>query len=241
MGLSREAGLSDESDDRHFDNPFGVDPSTAIGYNVAWGESTPNNIFLVHAPMATSGQLVQITAKALRLPEVTVELHYRALRKAGLVQKGGRGRSARQIEALDASRLLIALMGAGIVKEVPEAVERIGRFKHTRGEVDRTMPMAPPNWMPDGHPFEDAMARTLTDLSRLPVSRDGLHLLARYKVSVDLEDAKADISLPDGLLHYEGEPPRRPFTRGLCQNRTLYIDGLLRLSRALPAPACPGG
>lgn len=185
--------------------------------------------------MATPGQLVAITANALRLPEVTVTLHHRAIRKAGLMHKSGRGRSAPQVSALDASRLLIALMGARIIREAPDAVRAIGRYRQVTSEVDRNVPFMPADMLPEGHAFEDALAKVLSDMAMLPVSRAMVGRHIGVTASVNLEDATADLSLPDGFLRYVGRP-RHWMRRGLSETRTVYIDALIRVSRALSPP-----
>jgi hypothetical protein len=62
--------------------------------------------------MATPGDLIRTTARALNVAEVTVGQYYRRLREGDAVTRGGRGRSAPRSTFIDASRLLIALMAS---------------------------------------------------------------------------------------------------------------------------------
>lgn len=67
--------------------------------------------------MATPGELVSRLAEVLAVSEVTLGSYYRNLREAGLVTKGGRGRSAAQMTAKDAAHLLMAVGGSRFEKE----------------------------------------------------------------------------------------------------------------------------
>lgn len=62
--------------------------------------------------MATPGELVRAVAAALDISDVTVGVYYRKLREAGLVTKGGRGRSAPALSYLDGARLLLSLLAS---------------------------------------------------------------------------------------------------------------------------------
>lgn len=73
--------------------------------------------------MATSGELIRITARALQLPESTVTSYHRMLRQGGLLTKGGRGRSAPDVSASDVARLLLALLGADALAEAVDITE----------------------------------------------------------------------------------------------------------------------
>lgn len=69
--------------------------------------------------MATSGEMIKIVADALQLPTATVTSYHRVLRQEGLVTKGGRGRSAAQMSAEDAAKLVITLLGSDCLEEAP--------------------------------------------------------------------------------------------------------------------------
>lgn len=77
--------------------------------------------------MATAGEMTSMFAEALVVTEAQVAARYRALREAGLVSKGGRGAFAPQMTALDASRLLIAVMGAQGIAETSAITTLLGR------------------------------------------------------------------------------------------------------------------
>src|SRR5690606_29464750 len=74
--------------------------------------------------MATPGELIKAVADVLHVPEVTISSYYRSLREAGLVTKGGRGRSAAKMTAADAAHLLIAVGGARFERETADSVVR---------------------------------------------------------------------------------------------------------------------
>ena len=74
--------------------------------------------------MATPGELIKMVAAATGTPEPTVTQHDRNLFSAGLRTKGGRGRSAATVTALDAARLLTAVLGSEQVKDAAETALR---------------------------------------------------------------------------------------------------------------------
>lgn len=184
--------------------------------------------------MATSGQLVSITSKALRVSAVSVLVYYRELRSAGLVSKSGRGVSASHMTALDAARLLIAMMGARIAKEVPDTVRTVGQFRQTGSEVDFVRPVTPSDALQPGHRFEDGLAKVLSDLAGIPVTQSTVDQHIALGASVSREEAVARLALVDGFLRYEGEPTRPSRARGMTRTSRVYADALIRISRALP-------
>ncbi len=76
--------------------------------------------------MATPGQLVSKLSEILTIPEPTMGMYDRVLRDAGLLSKGGRGRSAVQRTSLDTARLLIAPLVTSSPARAAEAVEDFG-------------------------------------------------------------------------------------------------------------------
>ncbi len=81
--------------------------------------------------MATSGELVKMIAVETGYPEPTVAIVARKLREAGLLTKGGRGRSAAHMSPLDAARLVLAFL----VTESPgRAVEAVTDFGSMRAQ-----------------------------------------------------------------------------------------------------------
>lgn len=71
--------------------------------------------------MATPGQLVGATARALGLPENAVATPWRALREAGEVTVGGRGVHAAHVTMADAAKLFVAVAAASPLKSTLES------------------------------------------------------------------------------------------------------------------------
>src|SRR5579864_4088243 len=121
--------------------------------------------------MATPGELIRICADALCLSEVTVAAHYRNLREAGLVTKGGRGRSAPKSTVDDAAMLLVALLGAESGVQAAEAVRwfadlgAIAEFE-IGDEIDAKQTAVDLSKFADV-PFTEAVARLLSDHTRI--------------------------------------------------------------------------
>lgn len=76
--------------------------------------------------MATSGMMVRAAATATGIPERSVVVHMRNLREGGLVAPGGRGISARPMDAFDLSHLMLGLLGAAQVGDTVEAATNLG-------------------------------------------------------------------------------------------------------------------
>lgn len=143
----------------------------------------------------TPGQLVKAMALALDVPEETVVQHDRNLVVAGLRTKGGRGRSAPTVTALDAARLLVAVLGAvrakdsvSVVRYFEEALfnkptsmaESIAEWRRqgvtlpgTEHEIYSTETFSDPalDVLPDNHNFVEGIAALIGDASR-PVGDD---------------------------------------------------------------------
>lgn len=75
--------------------------------------------------MATPRDLIKITSKVTRIPEVTVSTYYKKLREAGLVTKSGRGRSAAKMLPRDAATLVVGLAMSATAKDAPAEVKKI--------------------------------------------------------------------------------------------------------------------
>lgn len=78
--------------------------------------------------MATPGDLIRTIAAVTGIPEATVVVYDRSLLDAGLRTKGGRGRSAAKMTALDCARDLLAVMG-GVPAHAAEFVSEYGQLK----------------------------------------------------------------------------------------------------------------
>jgi len=74
--------------------------------------------------MPTPGQLTKKVALTLGLEDASVANAWRVLREAGLVTKGGRGRSAATVTDRDAAILITALCGCDTVKGAAEFINR---------------------------------------------------------------------------------------------------------------------
>ena len=107
--------------------------------------------------MATSGEMIRVFADALGLTEAYVAARYRALRECGLVSKGGRGRFAPSMTALDGARLLIAVMGAQAIADTRAAVEIFGKAEGVTVEGEND----PLTRAIDALPFEQTLALIL--------------------------------------------------------------------------------
>lgn len=133
--------------------------------------------------MASPGELVKMVANTLGVPEATVVVHDRNLVKSGLRSKGGRGRSAAKVTAVDAANLLIAVAGTAWyhsgVKDTVATVreyaplkakaadhllreQRIGRVIDKRSISDplwslKQLPITGLKELPQGHDFVQAL------------------------------------------------------------------------------------
>lgn len=67
-------------------------------------------------------QLQTLVSDAVGVPFATVHVYARALREAGYLSKGGRGRSSVQMTPADAATLLLALMGASAPSGAADAL-----------------------------------------------------------------------------------------------------------------------
>ncbi len=112
--------------------------------------------------VATPGQLVGVLADVTEIPAQTVVVHDRNLVVAGLRSKKSRGRGAASVTALDAARLLTAVLASAQVKDSVPTVERyaatramltVGGMKPFAGAGIKELEKLPP-----GHSFIDALA-----------------------------------------------------------------------------------
>lgn len=132
--------------------------------------------------MAGPAELMSVVSRVTGLSVATVTDIDRRLVKAGLRTKSGRGRNAAVMTALDAARLLAAMLGSPQANNAAEAVQR---YAATR--VDRERSSAP---------LFGAVG--LDDLAKLPVRHsfvDGLQTVITSAVSGSLAALMG--SLPD--------------------------------------------
>ena len=87
--------------------------------------------------MATSGELIEIVATALRLPPETLTVHRRLLRDAGLLSKKGHGKAAARMTSYDAAAMVLAAAGSPFVKDSVETVRAFGSLETDRDVLTR--------------------------------------------------------------------------------------------------------
>lgn len=127
--------------------------------------------------MATPGQMVKKVSETLGVPEATVTVYDRALAEAGYRSKGGRGRSAAKMTAVDVANLLIAVAGTSVAKDAVQAVAEYSCLPSRDAEVNARIDNqsyqsngnAPSYWnlkafpitslqcLPPNHSFRDAL------------------------------------------------------------------------------------
>lgn len=126
--------------------------------------------------MATSGELIDETARLMAFPRNAVLYPYRVLRENGVVTKGGRGRSAAQVTARDAASLLIAIAGASQIKDTISAWHDYANLQAQTAEGGEPVGERKPEWtcaalpphmkeLPAGHSFLDALAALIVTAS----------------------------------------------------------------------------
>jgi hypothetical protein len=164
--------------------------------------------------MASPGELVNVLASMLGVPEVTVTQHDRNLVAAGLRTKGGRGRSAAKVTPRDAAHLLIAVMGSELIKDSTIAVRRYQETRvHNRqpkedGWADFALPELAA--LPRDHSFVDALTALISaaaagSLEQL-FERDG-HVEANGRRATQIiNPVRIEVSTPDphGMIQIFG-------------------------------------
>lgn len=90
--------------------------------------------------MPSPGELQKKVAATLGVEDTEAATTWRVLREAGLVTKGGRGRSAAQVTPRDAATLIFAICGSTTIKDAPAY---IARMDTSRGCGHRVMDWAP--------------------------------------------------------------------------------------------------
>jgi hypothetical protein len=149
--------------------------------------------------MATPGQLVKCIAEALNIPEPSVVQYDRLLAESGLRSKGGRGTSAAKVTAVDATNLLIAIMGSPV----------IGASIKPAIEVCRTYGRLPLKVGGTSENLKTFRTLGLTTVSKLPTShtlRDGIAALIEgasvgESLIIDFEDGEEPASGPETDWH----------------------------------------
>ncbi|WP_179379759.1 hypothetical protein [Jannaschia marina] len=130
--------------------------------------------------MPTPGQLTKKVAATLGVDETTAATAWRVLREAGEVTKGGRGRSAAQVTARDAAKLIFAICGSNTIKD---AGEFIARADTSRGHGHRVA-----DWAPTGEgkigsgknplsPAWELQRLNITTVTDLPTAHSAIDVL----------------------------------------------------------------
>lgn len=164
--------------------------------------------------MAKLSDLIPTLAQVLPMPEQTVSVIARALRKERLISTGGRGPGAADMTPEDCARLLLAIMAADQVKDAVEASQRFWEFPVEGLHSQDTMPEDEQDaWLP----LPEAM-RALTQVRTfgemlaglIAAARDGALdaalggvMLPFMKIEVERRFHTASVSLAgssDGLL-----------------------------------------
>lgn len=164
--------------------------------------------------MAKLSDLIPTLAQVLPMPEQTVSVIARALRKERLISTGGRGPGAADMTPEDCARLLLAIMAADQVKDAVEASQRFWEFPVEGLHSQDTMPEDEQDaWLP----LPNAM-RALTQVRTfgemlaglIAAARDGALdsalggvMLPFMKIEVERRFHTASVSLAgssDGLL-----------------------------------------
>jgi hypothetical protein len=81
--------------------------------------------------VATSGEMVSAVAEVMGVPVSKVETLDRRLSENGLRTKGGRGRAAAHMSALDVTNLVFAVMSGAGMTEAPAATEKMTNLKRS--------------------------------------------------------------------------------------------------------------
>jgi hypothetical protein len=125
--------------------------------------------------MATPPELMQTVSEATGVTLATVVDMDRRLVKAKLRTKGGRGLNAARMTALDAARLLTAVLAS---PQSNAAAEAVLRYEHTRPDRDRSNKALFGNIglddleaLPAGHGFVEGLAALITSASRGSLAR----------------------------------------------------------------------
>jgi len=125
--------------------------------------------------MAKLSDLIPTLAQVLPMPEQTVSVIARALRKERLISTGGRGPGAADMTPEDCARLLLAIMAADQVKDAVEASQRFWEFPVEDLHSQDTMPEDEQDaWLP----LPEAM-RALTKVRTFGEMLAGLIAAAR--------------------------------------------------------------
>ncbi|AUC53788.1 hypothetical protein CDO87_11610 [Sagittula sp. P11] len=164
--------------------------------------------------MAKLSDLIPTLAQVLPMPEQTVSVIARALRKERLISTGGRGPGAADMTPEDCARLLLAIMAADQVKDAVEASQRFWEFPVEDLHSQDTMPEDEQDaWLPLPEPMRAlTQVKTFGEMlaGLIAAARDGALdaalggvMLPFMKIEVERRFHTASVSLAgssDGLM-----------------------------------------
>lgn len=204
---------------------------------------------------------MKLVAAALALPEATVTSYYRVIRDAGVIAKGGRGRSAPHLSALDTSRLVITLMSAEALSEAPEITRLIGNTEcqYLEGMDPDDDPEHPTTGTLESIRFEDALAQLIafravsSQSVGSPVlgdlGSDALFVrVAATRLTAEIEIDGSTVEFQHGYDEYVVTDPndwaglsirerleRRPVLEGMKVTREIDYLAIKKIASGLPA------
>lgn len=189
--------------------------------------------------MASPGELTKAVAEVFGTDPVTVANIYRGLREAGLVTKGGRGRSAAVVSSRDAAMLLLGVCASDSVKDAPASAKEyaslragIARVRNwadvqeKRTRQSETRP--PPKWTLSDFHFDE--------LTALPVRHGAIDAIAAFlSVFAKPSDEPAKLVLSEWEINFAFEWPNLTLEIGLyartkenkhySETMSYFIDG----------------
>jgi hypothetical protein len=156
--------------------------------------------------MATPSELVRAISETTGVALATVVDMDRRLVKAKLRTKGGRGLNAARMTALDAARLLTAVLAS---PQSNAAAEAVLRYEHTRPDRDRSNKALFGNIglddltaLPAGHGFVEGLAALITSAARGSLAR----LMAGRDVKAPRLEVFAFAGATSGRIRISGLP-----------------------------------
>jgi hypothetical protein len=177
--------------------------------------------------MATPAQLVKAMSDATGVPLATLVDIDRKLVKGKLRTKGGRGVNAARMTALDAARLLTAVLASPQANASADAVERYAKTRPDKArssdKLFRAVKLNDLAALPTRHSFVDALAGLIASASTGSLAKLILHSplrwLPRIEVCASTRATRGRIrisGLPDGRtasLEYAAVPTEAKPTR----------------------------
>jgi hypothetical protein len=144
--------------------------------------------------MPSPGELQKKVAATLGVDDTEAATTWRTLREAGLVTKGGRGRSAAQVTYRDAAILIYAICGSTTIKDTPAFI--------ARADTSRGVGHKVANWAPLGEGKIGSGKNPLSPAWEL----DCLHVNS----VTGLPTAHSALDVLEGFLIWAGEEHETP-------------------------------